>query len=66
MSRCSRWNHAMKPEAVRNILIMTYMVGNALTFNSIFKIERAAMAMHDAAAPALLKALGLALIWPVY
>jgi len=56
----------MKPEAVRNVLIMIYMVGNALTFNSVFKIERAAMAMHDSAVPVLLKALGIALIWPIY
>jgi hypothetical protein len=45
---------------------MIYMVGNALTFNSVFKIERAAMAMHDSAVPVLLKALGIALIWPIY
>ena len=45
---------------------MIYMVGNALTFNSVFKIERAAMAMHDSWAPIMLKALGLALVWPFY
>ena len=62
----SRWNHAVKPEPVRNVLIVIYMVGNALTFNIVFKMERAAMALHDSASPALLEALALALIWPVY
>jgi hypothetical protein len=56
----------MKPEAGRNVLIMIYMVGNALTFNSVFKIERAAMAMHESWAPIMLKTLGLALVWPFY
>jgi hypothetical protein len=56
----------VKPEAIRNVLIVIYMVGNALTFNSVFKMERAAMALHDNASPALLKALGVALIWPIY
>jgi hypothetical protein len=58
-------DYAMKPEAVRNVLIMIYMVGNA-AFNSVFKIERAAMAMHDSWASIMLKALGLALVWPLY
>ena len=62
----SRWNDVMKPEAVRNILVMIYMVGNALTFNSVFKIERAAMTAGEPWAPVLLKALGFALVWPIY
>jgi hypothetical protein len=62
----SRWNYAVKPEAVRNVLIMIYMVGNALTFNTVFKMERAAMTVHESSAAVLLKALGLSLIWPIY
>ena len=51
---------------LRNVLITVYMVGNAFTFNSIFKLERAAMAAGEPWAPILLKALGLALVWPIY
>jgi len=56
----------LRSDTLRNVLITIYMIGNALTFNSVFKIERAAMTAGEPWAPILLKALGLALVWPIY
>ena len=56
----------MKRETLRNGLIIVYMVGNALTFNALLKLERAAMASDQSWTTGILKILALALVWPVY
>jgi hypothetical protein len=56
----------MKRETLRNGLIIVYMVGNALTFNALLKLERATMAADQSWTTGILKILALAIVWPVY
>lgn len=56
----------MSRENLRNALILVYMVGNALTFNSLLKAERATMIIGESWLPAIVKIMALSLIWPVY
>jgi hypothetical protein len=56
----------MPDEKLRNGLVLIYMVGNVLTFNSLLKAERTAMAAGDTWLPIIAKLLGLSLVWPIY
>ena len=56
----------MISENLRYFIILAYMIGNALTFNSLIKAERAAMVAGESWWPPLLKTLALALVWPLY
>ena len=56
----------MPRQKLRNGLILGYMVGNVLTFNSLLKAERAAMIADDAWLPIMVKLFGISIIWPLY
>jgi hypothetical protein len=56
----------MPREKLRNGLIVVYMLGNVLTFNSLLKAEHGVMIAGEPWLPIVLKLLGLSLIWPLY
>jgi hypothetical protein len=56
----------MSRENFRNVLILIYMVGNALTFNALLKAERLTMSADSSWTLPMLKALALATVWPLY
>jgi hypothetical protein len=52
----------MKFWTIRNSLIMVYLVGNALTYRQLVKIDPS-RALETGA---MLKNLGLSFVWPLY
>jgi hypothetical protein len=56
----------MSYDGLRNGIVLVYMVGNVLTFNSLLKAERAAMVAGDAWLPIIVKLLSCSLVWPIY
>jgi hypothetical protein len=53
-------------EKFRNGVIMTYMVGNALTFTKLLSAELAGLQETDELAGKVVKALVLSFVWPAY
>jgi hypothetical protein len=52
----------MKFWTIRNSLIMVYLVGNALTYRQLVKIDPS----HALETGTMLKNLGLSFVWPLY
>ena len=53
-------------EKVRNAAILIYMVGNALTFSRLWGTELAGLREAGELGSALIKALLVSAIWPIY
>jgi hypothetical protein len=58
--------HREKAEKVRNIVIIIYMVGNALTFTKLLSNEMAGLQGTGEVGVKVVRALLLSFVWPFY
>ena len=53
-------------DRIRNLLIMIYMVGNALTFTKLMSVELAGLQGAGQLGGKIVTALLLSFVWPLY
>jgi hypothetical protein len=58
--------HEPMTERVRNLLVMIYMVGNALTFTKLMSVELAGLQGAGQLGGKIVTALLLSFVWPLY
>jgi hypothetical protein len=58
--------HEPMTERVRNLVVMIYMVGNALTFTKLMSVELAGLQGAGQLGGKIVTALLLSFVWPLY